>query len=94
MLNRDFKESAEWLHAKGADCLVAGGCALAAHGHPRDTGFKAHKRASGRPQDLADLEALDPPQGGHAQGNAGQAGRVNGRAGTTPSEAERIPHTR
>jgi hypothetical protein len=41
MLNRDFKESAEWLHAKGADCLVAGGCALAAHGHPRDTGFKA-----------------------------------------------------
>ena len=38
MLNRDFKEFAELLHARGVDYLVVGGFALAAHGHPRYTG--------------------------------------------------------
>ena len=38
MLNRDFKEFAELLNAKGVDYLVVGGYALAAHGHPRYTG--------------------------------------------------------
>ena len=38
MLNRDFKEFAELLNAKSVDYLVAGGYALAAHGHPRYTG--------------------------------------------------------
>ncbi len=38
MLNRDFKEFAELLNARGVDYLVIGGYALAAHGHPRYTG--------------------------------------------------------
>jgi len=38
MLNRDFKEFAESLNARGVDYLVVGGYALAAHGHPRYTG--------------------------------------------------------
>lgn len=38
MLNRDFKEFAELLGAKGVDYLLVGGYALAAHGHPRYTG--------------------------------------------------------
>jgi Nucleotidyl transferase of unknown function (DUF2204) len=38
MLNRDFKEFAELLNARGVDYLVVGGYALAAHGHPRYTG--------------------------------------------------------
>lgn len=38
MLNRDFREFAELLNAKGVDYLVVGGYALAAHGHPRYTG--------------------------------------------------------
>jgi predicted nucleotidyltransferase len=38
MLNRDFKEFAEWLNARGVEYLVVGGYALAAHGHPRYTG--------------------------------------------------------
>jgi len=146
MLNRDFKEFAELLDAKGVEYLLVGGYALAAHGHPRYTGdidfwvrssdanllrlldvlgdfgfgslglgvtdfaedtvvqlgqpprridlltgidgvsfdacfsrreqvvvdgvrlniigledFKANKRASGRPKDLADLQSLEPP---------------------------------
>ena len=38
MLNRDFKEFAALLNARGVDYLVVGGYALAAHGHPRYTG--------------------------------------------------------
>lgn len=38
MLNRDFKEFAGLLDARGVDYLVVGGYALAAHGHPRYTG--------------------------------------------------------
>ena len=38
MLNRDFKEFAELLNARGVDYLVVGDFALAAHGHPRYTG--------------------------------------------------------
>jgi len=38
MLNRDFKEFAESLHARGVEYLIVGGYALAAHGHPRYTG--------------------------------------------------------
>ena len=38
MLNRDFKEFAELLDAKGVEYLLVGGYALAAHGHPRYTG--------------------------------------------------------
>jgi hypothetical protein len=38
MLNRDFKEFAELLNARGVEYLVVGGYSLAAHGHPRYTG--------------------------------------------------------
>lgn len=38
MLTSDFKEFAELLNAHGAEYLVVGGYALAAHGHPRYTG--------------------------------------------------------
>lgn len=38
MLSRDFKEFAESLAAHRVECLVVGGYALAAHGHPRYTG--------------------------------------------------------
>ena len=38
MLNRDFKEFAELLDARGVEYLLVGGCAPAAHGHPRHTG--------------------------------------------------------
>jgi hypothetical protein len=38
MLNRDFKEFAELLAAKGVEYLVVGGYALAVHGRPRYTG--------------------------------------------------------
>lgn len=38
MLNRDFKELAEWRDVRGVEYLVFGGHALAAHGHPRCTG--------------------------------------------------------
>lgn len=38
MLNRDFKEFAGLLNARGVEYLVVGGYALAAHGHPRYTG--------------------------------------------------------
>jgi hypothetical protein len=37
MLNRDFKEFAELLDARGVEYLLVGGCALAASGHPRCT---------------------------------------------------------
>jgi predicted nucleotidyltransferase len=38
MLNRDFKEFAQCLAARGVEYLLVGGYALAAHGHPRYTG--------------------------------------------------------
>ena len=38
MLTKDFKEFAASLNASGAEYLIVGGYALAAHGHPRYTG--------------------------------------------------------
>lgn len=38
MLSKDFREFAELLNASGAEYLIVGGYALAAHGHPRYTG--------------------------------------------------------
>lgn len=38
MLTADFKEFAALLNSNGAEYLVVGGYALAAHGHPRYTG--------------------------------------------------------
>ena len=59
MLNRDFKEFAELLNAKGVDYLVVGGYALAAHGHPRYTGdidFWVHPSADNLLRLLAVLQ--------------------------------------
>jgi len=39
MLSRDFKEFVELLNACGAEYLVVGGYAMAAHGRPRQTGY-------------------------------------------------------
>ena len=73
MLSKDFSEFVELLNSAGVEYMLVGGYALAAHGHPRYTGdidfwvrfsdigvedLKANKKASGRAQDLADLESL------------------------------------
>ncbi len=56
-MNRDFVEMLSELSGAGAEFLVIGAHALAAHGIPRATG-DVNKRASGRPKDLADLTLL------------------------------------
>ena len=56
MLNRDFKEFAESLNARGVEHLVAGGCALAAHGLPRN--HAAATRLSGRLKDSSGPDSL------------------------------------
>jgi hypothetical protein len=72
MLNQDFKEFAALLASNRVEYLIVGGYALAACYSRRMTvpidgldlnfigleDFKTNKRASGRLQDLADLEAL------------------------------------
>ncbi len=49
-MNPDFVEMLSELSASGAEFLVVGAHALAAHGYPR---------ATGRPQDLVDADRLD-----------------------------------
>ena len=92
MLNQHFREFIRSLNDNQARYLVVGGCAVAAHGHPRYTrdldicpgvefppcyaarveievdglrvnfvdieNLRKNKRASGRHQDLADVENL------------------------------------
>ena len=68
MLNQDFKEFIKSLNDNGVRYLVVGGYAVALHGYPRYTkdidvwidseSLKRNKKASGRHQDLADLENL------------------------------------
>jgi hypothetical protein len=64
VLNRDFREFIQSLNDKKVRYLVVGGYAVAFHGHPRYTkdldNLKKNKRATGRYQDLADLEQLPP----------------------------------
>jgi hypothetical protein len=78
MFNQDFKEFIESLSANEVRYLVVGGYAVALHGYPRYTkdldimdvnvnfidleSLKKNKKASGRLQDLADLEKLDGEQ--------------------------------
>ncbi len=70
-LNKDFKEFLDLLNKHQVDYMVVGGFALAFHGAPRYTGdidiwipfigreaYLKNKRASGRPKDLADIDAL------------------------------------
>jgi hypothetical protein len=68
MLSKDFKEFIELLNENKVRYLVVGGYAVAFHGHPRYTkdidfidieNLKKNKRATGRPQDLADAENLE-----------------------------------
>lgn len=67
-MNREFVEMLSALSAAGAEYLVVGAHALAAHGVPRATGdldlvlsredLIRNKRATGRPKDLLDVESL------------------------------------
>jgi hypothetical protein len=58
-LNKDLKEFLCALNAAEVRYLITGGFAVAAHGHPRYTkDLEKNKRASGRLQDLADLQKL------------------------------------
>jgi hypothetical protein len=68
MLSKDFKEFIELLNENKVRYLVVGGYAVTFHGHPRYTkdidfidieNLKKNKRATGRPQDLADAENLE-----------------------------------
>lgn len=63
-LDKNLREFIELPNSTGVRYLVVGGHAVAFHGHPRyagDIGFLIlkNKRASGRPQDLADLSRLE-----------------------------------
>ena len=62
-MNRDFAEMLKALAAENVDYLVVGAYAVAGHGIPRATGdidlLVANKRATGRPQDLADVARLE-----------------------------------
>ena len=71
----DFREFAACLNAHEVHYLIVGGYAVAFHGHPRYTNdldvegvrlsfigledLCANKRASGRHQDMADVENLE-----------------------------------
>ena len=59
-LDRDFSEFIACCVARDVRFLIVGGYAVAAHGHPRYT-KNLDVFASGRPQDLADLAALEQP---------------------------------
>ncbi len=50
-LPKDWREFIALLNSSGVEYLIVGAAALAYHGVP-------HKRATGRSQDLADLENL------------------------------------
>lgn len=60
-LDPDWREFIELLNANNVQYLVVGGYAVAFHGHPRytkDLDIK-NKLASGRAQDIADVENLN-----------------------------------
>ena len=68
MLNPDFSDMLSAFNAAKVDYLVVGAYAVGAHGLPRSTGDidlwidptpENAKRASGRPQDLADVARLE-----------------------------------
>jgi hypothetical protein len=68
VLNQDFREFIQSLNDNQVHYLVIGGYAVAFHGHPRYTkevnfidleNLKRNKEATGRHQDLADLENLE-----------------------------------
>jgi hypothetical protein len=62
MLIKDFNAFIGLLNEHEVRYLVVGGYAVAFHGHPRytqDLDVWQNKRATGRPQDLADVENLE-----------------------------------
>jgi catalase len=67
MVNRDFVELLQSFDDHEVEFLIVGAHALAAHGHVRATkdldvflrATARNKRASGRLQDLADIERLE-----------------------------------
>ena len=73
MLNEDYKEMLQCLSAENVRFLLVGAYAVAAHGYPRATKdidifvqpSPANKRATGRTQDLADVERLEAALGAH-----------------------------
>jgi hypothetical protein len=68
-MNRDFAEMLSALSAAGAEFLIVGAHAVAAHGHPPVEGqtlpfigrneLLVNKRAVGRPKDLGDIAFLE-----------------------------------
>jgi len=59
-MNPDFRDLFAGFNAHGVEYLVVGAHAMAVHGHVRATkDLNQNKRASGRTQDLADLERLE-----------------------------------
>lgn len=74
MFSKDFREFVKLLIRHKAEYLIVGGYAVGIHGYPRYTGdldiwlnpttenttrILKNKRASGRPQDAADLDNLE-----------------------------------
>lgn len=55
--NPDFSDLFAALNGEAVEYLLVGGYALAVHAAPRH--LRQNKRASGRAQDLADLELLE-----------------------------------
>jgi hypothetical protein len=59
MLNEDYKEMLQCLLEEKVRFLLVGAYAVAVYGYPRATkDLVANKRATGRTQDLADIERL------------------------------------
>ena len=70
MLNRDYAEMLSALSDEGAEFLIVGAYAMAAHGVPRATGdlvgreaLLGNKQAPARPKDLVDVDILQGVSG-------------------------------
>ena len=72
MLSQDFKEFIESLNSNAVRYLVIGGYALAVYIIDIED-LKKNKRATGRTQDLADLEALESNEKPSSQGCEGSS---------------------
>ncbi len=64
VINKDLREFIQCLNHHNTSYLIVGGYAVALHGHLRytqdmDEWIGVNKKASGRYQDLADLENLE-----------------------------------
>jgi hypothetical protein len=57
-MSKDFEELFACLRHRNVKALIVGGYAVAFHGQPRFTKDRVAGRASGRPQDLLDIDSL------------------------------------